>query len=802
LVLSRAPGLSSAISWSVTAILLAIAGVEFVGNPNLHALPWSHRGLERLGIFVATFLVIAAIRRTPAWFLAIALVYGIGAVGLAPFAAIALFGAAALALGSFFSSEIGIAFCLGEGLLGIAASLLGRTYLCYPVTFLCLLLLPIVLRRRWLVCAARQVPDVLRKASDTAFVVILAFVLGIPFLLAMKPEVGTDSLAMHLALPAYVAMHHHFSFDVREFLWAAMPQTTDWCYAIAYSLGGEFAARLLNFVNLVVAVALLFGIAREFASRRAALAICALFATGPMVQVVAGSLFIDNLLAALLLASLAAFSSQRFAAGWLLLGLALSCKAGAVVFVPGILVFAVYCARGPRASWVAWAVAPALAIGLYYYAAAWFQTGNPVFPYANEIFHSKLLDTSVVAGEFRQPPGWRTPFDITFRSESFLEGTDGCAGFQYFLLLPAGLIAAFKQKCRVLWWVAAVAVSAFVISFSQIAYLRYVYPELLLLMIPMAPWLDEEDRAGGVRRAAAYGLVALIAVANILFQSASGWYHRDFVWNLMAGRVQADEYLRASAPARIITEVLNRIAPGEPALYCQYDHIAGLAGEAHTTNWHTHVRDGSLLNSREAIAVLEFVNRWKIRYVASPIPEDLDTWPRVLPAFFADFTEPVFTPGRWRLYRVRQEFAGPAGVETARRWIERAPPAEPGIYDDADARIHLAGSWYRDFASDRPLYKTLTRSRTAGDELRFAFAGSGIVYRYASGPDAGIAEVSVDGAAAALVDEYAPSAGYDGRREFAGLAPGVHSITVRVTTRRNPTARDGTISVDGFEVTK
>ena len=30
-----------------------------------------------------------------------------------------------------------------------------------------------------------------------------------------------------------------------------MPQTTDWCYAVAYSIGGEFAARLLNFVNLL-----------------------------------------------------------------------------------------------------------------------------------------------------------------------------------------------------------------------------------------------------------------------------------------------------------------------------------------------------------------------------------------------------------------------------------------------------------------------------------------------------------------------------------------------------------------------
>jgi hypothetical protein len=41
-----------------------------------------------------------------------------------------------------------------------------------------------------------------------------------------------------------------------------------------------------------------------------------------------------------------------------------------------------------------------------------------------------------------------------------------------------------------------------------------------------------------------------------------------------------------------------------------------------------------------------------------------------------------------------------------------------------------------------------------------------------------------------------------GRRELAGLAAGVHTITIRLTGRRRPEARDGTISVDGFEVTK
>ena len=107
-----------------------------------------------------------------------------------------------------------------------------------------------------------------------------------------------------------------------------------------------------------------------------------------------------------------------------------------------------------------------------------------------------------------------------------------------------------------------------------------------------------------------------------------------------------------------------------------------------------------------------------------------------------------------------------------------------------------------DCVGDSLLSTTLTRSRSDGDELRFVFTGRSIVYRYATGPDAGIAEAVIDGTPAASIDQYTPQPGYAGRRKFDGLASGVHAIAIRVTGTRNPAAREATISVDGFEVGK
>ena len=359
-------------------------------------------------------------------------------------------------------------------------------------------------QRQWLAGRAARIWTRLREkgglSASAAAVTLLSFAVGMHFLLAMKPEVGTDSLAMHLALPAYVSIHHHWPYDVKEFIWALMPQTTDWCYTLAYSIGGDLAARLLNFTNLLAILGLLYSLLRTYCSHVVALLTCALYATGPLVQVVTGSLFIENLLAALLIASFLAFfrhalqgGTNLYIAGWLCLGLALSCKTGALAFVPGIVALSIWAGRRCPVPFRVWSISAAsgLAIGAYIFFFAWLSTGNPVFPLANEIFHSKLFVTERIADQFRLPLSWRTLSDVTFHSGLYIEGSDGSAGFHYFLILPAALAVIVRRRYPAAVWSAAVGLSAFVITFCQISYLRYVYPALLLLMAPLALWLAE-----------------------------------------------------------------------------------------------------------------------------------------------------------------------------------------------------------------------------------------------------------------------------------------------------------------------
>jgi 4-amino-4-deoxy-L-arabinose transferase-like glycosyltransferase len=58
-----------------------------------------------------------------------------------------------------------------------------------------------------------------------------------------------------------------------------MPMGADWCYTMVYLLGGEFAARLLNFAMLLLVEALLYRAARRFVSPAIGFVILALFAS-------------------------------------------------------------------------------------------------------------------------------------------------------------------------------------------------------------------------------------------------------------------------------------------------------------------------------------------------------------------------------------------------------------------------------------------------------------------------------------------------------------------------------------------
>ena len=146
----------------------------------------------------------------------------------------------------------------------------------------------------------------LRCPWERATFALLVFFVIAQWFVAVKPETSTDGLAMHLAIPLDIAANHRLTFEPSRFLWSVMPMGADWGYSIVALLGGEYAARLLNFAMLLAILALIYEAARQWVSPAVSFLLAASFAATPVVQLVTGSLFVENYVAALVLGILTA----------------------------------------------------------------------------------------------------------------------------------------------------------------------------------------------------------------------------------------------------------------------------------------------------------------------------------------------------------------------------------------------------------------------------------------------------------------------------------------------------------------
>ena len=765
------------------AALAALTVYGFVHERLFAQMMWTALGERRFLAYSAVFWAASGmvLWLAPRWIGVIAagfaLIYTVWWSGLAaPLAALYFFGAC------FFTGRIlwRRADAATAILLGMAAWMFAISIaLHFPVntrtTYLIALAIPCVWQGRKLQGRARVLCESRKQAAGLA---LLLFLLMAHWLIALKPEVSDDGLSMHLALPMAVAQDHRWAFDFQQTAWSLMPIGGDGIFTAAYLLGGETAARLTNFGLLILMAAMVIR-----ASGRSFVA-GALFASTPLVQLVTGSLFVENVWAAMILGgslALVRFEQEGDGAELLatgaLFGAALAVKLIAAIYLAPAAVIAVWLAARRRAFQPLLSAALLLAIlALPPYLYAFLKSGNPVFPFANAIFRSPYLDTvkSFADGRFVARFNWHTLYDTTFRSAIFFEGQGGGPGFQYFLLLvPAALLL----RRRELWPLLAIAGTATVGLLIFLPNLRYCYPALPLFSIVIGSLLAEWPQVA----LAAAGLTLL----NAWFLPASGWYQNDFA------PFRRDQV--SPAPERELIDTLNRTARGEPVAFFGTDAVAGLHAPAYTDTWHSYQYWRQLSGARNSAEVAAALRERNIHHIIAPI--SLQTPSPLLDTFLREWAEPdAVTAGAMGLFRLR---ATPSLIP------RDTSPLPPGTWDDLDRRIEYTGAWIHDPQFTQPLAGTVTYSSVPGDSLRLSFTGSAITYIYTKALNRGIALVLIDGKEQARIDMYSPETIWRAETVFPVIRSraGGHTLEVRVLENKDPASSGTYVDLDGIVVT-
>ena len=738
---------------------------------------WQSPGPERFLIFLAVWLAWSAawlgLRRQ--WFVpatcVLVGVYTTLAVGILPLAATLFFLLACFVLGRLIGDSGPRQDWLLHLLTGLCAilclvSLLAHFPVNYPAVYAALLALVLLVKPRATAECLRVCGAALRKTPDPMLAVALVPILA-HWLVVLKPEVGADALSMHMAVPAYVADHHLWSFDFRHAAWAVMPMGGVWCYTVTYLLGGEFAARLLNLALMVTICAFIYRFARRWVAPATAYLLVALFAATPIVQMVTGSLFVEQFYAVLFIGALAALYEDRAMAAAFLLGSAMAVKLTALPFVLPAAVL-LYRRKAALALLAAVAAPP--------YLYAWWKTGNPVFPFFNHVFHSPYFSqAATIDPRFSEPLTWRTLFDIVFQTHRYWEGQDGSAGFQ-FLLLPVVLLG-FRRD----WRFVTLALSGTLLALLAKPNLRYMYPSFAVLTAALAPALPRLGRA-------LWTLCAICVVLNLWFLPSSSWYHKQFCMNPF-DRGEAERYLATSAPERLAVSRLNRRYPGESALFLSTMDIAGLRGTAYSDGWHSYLFMQRVTALKTADEVAALFQQLGVRHFVFPNPAGgIPVREAQVRRFLSEYTLPEGEYGGVRL--------------ALRATVQNQPPgpAAPGSYDDFDPRILFYAHWNHSPGFDSAANQSITYSEVPDASFQLRFRGSAITWVYTKAFNRGIAQAFLDGRQSAAIDLYSPRIEWQSRMRFAAPANGEHTFEVRVSGKKNSQSSGTFVDVDELVV--
>jgi hypothetical protein len=527
-----------------------------------------------------------------------------------------------------------------------------------------------------------------------------------------------------------------------------------------------------------------------------------------MVQLVTGSLFVENLQAALVLGMMSALwrfddsSKRRYLnIGMLLGGAALSVKFGSVIFVLLALPFAVALtmrhrkALGARpAAAVAVAVLLLLAAALPPYAIAYAKTGDPLFPYLNQTFHSPLLSPAAEVQDFRyrQPLTGRTLYDLTFRSSIYYEGQNGSFGFQYLILAPLAALGLAVVGAGAARSAAVVALGAFIVVLISTPNARYVYPALPLLMAPCAAvlaWMLRNQRSMA-RVLIAYAIVC--AAVNLYFFPSGSYSYKEFYLQSPFSALERQRFVHRATPIREVIAWFNRAHPSAPVLLADESTFAGLTGEVYENHWHQFNTMNSLSRAKTVPDAQRLLQSWNVAYVIAHKPLAGER-PRVLGNLLAACGAMEFESGDIYLARLDPSCAGqPSAAENF--------VASPGVYDDFDPAVRFKGEWTHDENFKEPALGTISYSDMAGAEFSLAFSGKALTYIFTMAPNRGIAAVTIDGLSQGAIDLYSPQVEWQTRRRFCCFGPGRHVLTVRVTGQANASSKGRFVDVDSIEV--
>ncbi|MGQ0800644.1 MAG: hypothetical protein ACT4NL_11105 [Pseudomarimonas sp.] len=487
-----------------------------------------------------------------------------------------------------------LAFPLGIGLLaGAAGWLLPMPIFSQPVITGLLILIVLLMRDR--------IRDQLHSARHTLMAAVdaqplaagaLALVLLIAGLPAALPVMWSDDLATHLQIGWQLQELGYYRMDVGSQVWSTAPWLGDVAYGLLQLLAAAEGVGVLNLLMLALTAWLLLRISQVIGlDGPLPWLVAMLYVSIPLVggltmsmQTETASAAVTAALALWVLTAPAKPEARTLLVAAGLTGVLLGLKILNGAFVAPLAALLLW-------RWgfsVPWRELPrAVLLGAFIAGSSYFYayalTGNPVLPLFNGFFESPWFQpSSIVDSRWQTGMGPLLPYWLTFRTSDYFEsgGLSGGGGFALLAFLFGGIGAISDTRARPLL---LAGLAAWLIPLSQVQYLRYTLPALVLLL----PALVAGVVAPGRRRSLLVAGAAII-VLQLAFQPSASWLlSKQSLSTLMQDGEES--LLNEMTAERLLARELRHVGKvDDRVLITGMDHPAHaeLAGRGFVASWY------------------------------------------------------------------------------------------------------------------------------------------------------------------------------------------------------------------------
>ncbi len=457
------------------------------------------------------------------------------------------------------------------------------------------------------------------------------YLLVIPISLAMilliyasYPESHSDALVAHLMIPHQVMVHGHWSFDAANFIFAVMPKGASWLYGAHYLLGGELAVRLANFIMIMLMSWIIYLKVSSYADRIAASLLVAVFLSTPLTSWLVFVVFEDGLMALFVLSAAVILVNNWKSpnAGVvfiisLLLSAAVATKIQALYLalpITLILLGCIICRKAIDIKGMVLAFAPVALIAIVPYVTALVITGNPVFPFFNEVFRSPLYPPeNFYDGRWAGELTYRFLYDLTFESSRFMEGANGSFGIGVMVLVPGLIFALIKFRHAPIALLMLIAISFTLLITQFTLYARYLYIIFPLLTISYSLLYMASVKEG-------WKIILILIFIIIIVVNVSGTRSLNAFYQFILPNPLSSQKVLQPSPVseRYFNSIINSEYGGASrVLYMVRPYGAMLDGMPLYTSWHNPNLRNAISNVENEIDAVNLIKEWQITHIIS-----------------------------------------------------------------------------------------------------------------------------------------------------------------------------------------